>query len=148
MGLSAISLFGMHLCMNFLCLNEKIMQHAVKESSLIKQSLFAYFSAFIRHRNENKGINLRCQLPIPDLGGSNSSNNDIQADNSTGEQQLAFNNRDRECVICMDNPRDCVLHPCHHLCTCINCGRLLLKRSDFCPICRRTITNAFRVYHS
>lgn len=54
---------------------------------------------------------------------------------------------EKECVVCMDNERNCVLHPCHHLCTCINCGRLLFKRQDACPICRRAITNVFRVYH-
>ncbi|RWS19340.1 Ring finger 157-like protein, partial [Leptotrombidium deliense] len=79
-------------------------------------------AAFLRQLSDKKGIQRRLNVPVPDLGS--------------------------ECVVCMDSHRDCVLHPCHHLCTCINCGRLLLKRQDACPICRRSITNAFRVYHS
>ncbi len=102
----------------------------------------------MRQLYENKGVYHRALLPVPDLGGANNSNPDIQANAETNaDTQLPFN-RDKECVICMDSPRDCVLHPCHHLCVCIQCGRLLLKRTDSCPICRRTITNAFRVYHS
>ncbi|KAK8762170.1 hypothetical protein V5799_026561 [Amblyomma americanum] len=56
--------------------------------------------------------------------------------------------RDKDCVVCMDEERNCVLHPCHHLCTCAACGRMLLKRQDACPICRRHITSIFRVFHS
>lgn len=55
---------------------------------------------------------------------------------------------DKDCVVCMDEERNCVLHPCHHLCTCAACGRMLLKRQDACPICRRHITSIFRVFHS
>ncbi|KAH9383956.1 hypothetical protein HPB48_025904 [Haemaphysalis longicornis] len=55
---------------------------------------------------------------------------------------------DKDCVVCMDEERNCVLHPCHHLCACAACGRMLLKRQDACPICRRHITSIFRVFHS
>lgn len=56
--------------------------------------------------------------------------------------------RERDCVVCMDEERNCVLHPCHHLCTCSQCGRMLLKRQDACPVCRRHISSIFRVFHS
>uniref|UniRef100_A0A2R5L6S7 Putative 3-hydroxyacyl-coa dehydrogenase n=2 Tax=Ornithodoros turicata TaxID=34597 RepID=A0A2R5L6S7_9ACAR len=56
--------------------------------------------------------------------------------------------RERDCVVCMDEERNCVLHPCHHLCTCAQCGRMLLKRQDACPVCRRHIASIFRVFHS
>lgn len=95
--------------------------------------------------HENKNVNQK--LPIPDLGNLNNSNNEFQLEAANDNQQQQINS-EKECVICMDSLRDCVLHPCHHLCVCINCGKLLLKRSDSCPICRRNITNAFRVYHS
>ena len=118
--------------------------------------------AFIRQLYENKGINHRFPQTVPDLGAVTSNKPEPEGD-LTADHSLM---RDKECVICMDHQRgitcwhqtnaslshslttDCVLHPCHHLCVCIQCGRLLLKRSDSCPICRRTINNAFRVYHS
>ncbi len=53
-----------------------------------------------------------------------------------------------ECVVCMDRVRSCVLAPCHHLCSCAECGDMLVKRKDGCPICRRTITNTVKFFRS
>ncbi|XP_038075349.1 3-hydroxybutyryl-CoA dehydrogenase-like [Patiria miniata] len=55
---------------------------------------------------------------------------------------------DRDCAICMDRPRDCLLCPCHHLVTCHDCAKSLMNRRDFCPICRKEITETIRVYTS
>ncbi|KAI2805750.1 hypothetical protein RDWZM_008922 [Blomia tropicalis] len=115
--------------------------------------------ACIKQIMEGKSMSNRFSQNIPNLGGvltiggQNSLNlsQTISADNEdmsvNGDRQSLII-RNNECVICMDNQRDCVLHPCHHLCVCIKCGRLLLKRTDSCPICRRPISNAFRIYHS
>ncbi|XP_043191083.1 5-formyl-3-hydroxy-2-methylpyridine 4-carboxylate 5-dehydrogenase-like [Amphibalanus amphitrite] len=53
-----------------------------------------------------------------------------------------------DCAVCMDAPRDCVMAPCHHLCTCCRCARLLRGRRDACPICRQPIQDFIRVYMS
>lgn len=53
-----------------------------------------------------------------------------------------------DCAVCMDAPRDCVMAPCHHLCTCCRCARLLRGRKDACPICRQPIQDFIRVYMS
>lgn len=45
----------------------------------------------------------------------------------------------RECVVCMDAPASAVLAPCGHRVTCLPHARLLLSRSDPCPICRASI---------
>ncbi|XP_006813149.1 putative 3-hydroxybutyryl-CoA dehydrogenase [Saccoglossus kowalevskii] len=55
---------------------------------------------------------------------------------------------DRDCAICMDRQRDCLLCPCHHMITCMECAKSLLNRKDFCPICRKDITEIIRVFHS
>ncbi|XP_053203106.1 3-hydroxybutyryl-CoA dehydrogenase-like [Panonychus citri] len=100
-------------------------------------------NAFIRQMAEKKGIGRRLTLPVPDL-----QTGSIDVDSLKETTNEAMNARkEKECVVCMDTDRDCVLHPCHHLCTCVNCGKLLLKRQDACPICRRPITNVFRVFH-
>ena len=54
----------------------------------------------------------------------------------------------QDCAICMDRPRDCLLCPCHHLVTCHDCAKSLMNRRDFCPICRKEITETIRVYTS
>ncbi|XP_078001048.1 putative 3-hydroxybutyryl-CoA dehydrogenase [Glandiceps talaboti] len=63
------------------------------------------------------------------------------------DDELATLN-DRDCAICMDRQRDCLLCPCHHLITCMECAKSLLNRKDFCPICRKDITEIVRVFHS
>ncbi|XP_014674425.1 PREDICTED: probable 3-hydroxybutyryl-CoA dehydrogenase [Priapulus caudatus] len=60
----------------------------------------------------------------------------------------SYGGEDHDCAICMDNPRNCVLRPCHHMCTCNDCGQLLLNRRDGCPICRKEIAEVIRVFHS
>lgn len=56
--------------------------------------------------------------------------------------------REKDCVVCMDEERNCVLHPCHHLCLCATCGKMLLKRQDACPICRKKISSIFRIFYA
>ncbi|KAG1665259.1 putative 3-hydroxybutyryl-CoA dehydrogenase [Nymphon striatum] len=55
---------------------------------------------------------------------------------------------DKDCSICMDRVRNCVLHPCHHLCTCYDCGDMLLHRLDACPICRKDILDVIKVFYA
>ena len=55
---------------------------------------------------------------------------------------------EQECIICMDQERDCLLCPCHHLATCQACGDLLLQRKDSCPICRKNIDTIIKVFRS
>ena len=54
----------------------------------------------------------------------------------------------KDCAICMDRQRDCLLCPCHHLVTCNDCAQSLISRRDGCPICRKDITEIIHVYHS
>ncbi|XP_059178137.1 3-hydroxybutyryl-CoA dehydrogenase-like isoform X2 [Physella acuta] len=55
---------------------------------------------------------------------------------------------ERDCAICMDRLRDCLLSPCHHMVTCHQCGKMLQDRHDACPICRMEIKEVVRVYHT
>ncbi|EDV21627.1 uncharacterized protein TRIADDRAFT_59820 [Trichoplax adhaerens] len=56
--------------------------------------------------------------------------------------------KEKECAICMDKPRNCVFRPCNHMCSCIDCAKIVKKRSDGCPICRKRITEVLRVFQS
>lgn len=64
------------------------------------------------------------------------------------DDDAPYNENDRDCAICMDHARDCVLSPCHHMVTCNGCAKLLLNRRDGCPICRKDILEIIKVYHS
>lgn len=48
------------------------------------------------------------------------------------------------CVICLTDPRNTAVLPCHHMCVCEDCARQLqvgaATRNDHCPICRGNIT--------
>ncbi|XP_054840138.1 mitochondrial ubiquitin ligase activator of nfkb 1-A-like [Eublepharis macularius] len=48
------------------------------------------------------------------------------------------------CVICLTNPRQCVLLPCGHVCCCFRCFQALPSRT--CPICRSPIDRVVPLY--
>ena len=51
-----------------------------------------------------------------------------------------------ECIICLSEPKDTAILPCHHLCVCHGCAQLLLKHgSPECPICRQRSVNYVRI---
>lgn len=49
------------------------------------------------------------------------------------------------CVICLENLKNIMLTPCHHLVFCIECARTD-QLDDNCPICRKKYTSACVVY--
>lgn len=97
---------------------------------------------FIKFIQENKGNLQKLKRSIPNLTDKQILSKAIDLDAEV------FSSREKDCVVCMDEERNCVLLPCHHMCTCTTCGRLLLKRQDSCPICRKHISSIFRVFHS
>ena len=53
------------------------------------------------------------------------------------------------CVICMENDRNILFEPCHHLCCCSSCIGQMIDRSNFnCPICRVSIEQTVEIYFS
>ena len=46
------------------------------------------------------------------------------------------------CAICMEQPFDCALQPCGHICLCMGCG----AKIDKCPTCRTNITGRLKVF--
>jgi len=55
---------------------------------------------------------------------------------SPGEEDIG------ECKICFENPVDCVLLECGHLCCCRRCGGEMIT----CPMCRQPITRVLPVF--
>nr|XP_046265187.1 mitochondrial ubiquitin ligase activator of nfkb 1-A [Scatophagus argus] len=49
------------------------------------------------------------------------------------------------CVICLSQPRNCILLDCGHVCCCYTCYQALPHRR--CPICRQDISRVMPLYH-
>jgi hypothetical protein len=49
---------------------------------------------------------------------------------------------DKECCICLENPKNMIFLPCGHVCTCQDCAPGL----ENCPICRGPITGKVKAY--
>ena len=50
--------------------------------------------------------------------------------------------RQRDCVVCLEQPRTVVFLPCAHLCVCLACSAQLSS----CPICRTHAQKTIRVF--
>ncbi|XP_068424805.1 mitochondrial ubiquitin ligase activator of nfkb 1-A [Clinocottus analis] len=50
------------------------------------------------------------------------------------------------CVICLSQPRDCILLDCGHVCCCHSCFQAFPHRR--CPICRQSIVRVLPLFHA
>lgn len=57
----------------------------------------------------------------------------------------AEENVENPCVICLSQPRNCILLDCGHVCCCHSCYQALPHRR--CPICRQNISRVLPLYH-
>lgn len=64
--------------------------------------------------------------------------NDAHQDGANGQPNNV-------CVICLSQPRNCVLLDCAHVCCCYTCYQALPQR--VCPICRGNINRVLPLYH-
>ncbi|XP_002131654.2 baculoviral IAP repeat-containing protein 8 [Ciona intestinalis] len=58
------------------------------------------------------------------------------------KNQLQNLKDEMRCKICLDNPMDCILLECGHVCTCLECSQGIRT----CPICRQKITKIMKIY--
>ena len=69
-----------------------------------------------------------------------SSSSGTAQDGEEGELEPLEN----ACVVCLSNPRSCVLLDCGHVCCCFSCYQALPQPT--CPICRQTIRRVVPLY--
>ena len=65
------------------------------------------------------------------------------------EQQNKKDEIQSECVVCQDSVKSVVLLPCRHLCLCMGCLEVFMRRMRYqriCPLCRERIENYMEVY--
>lgn len=64
--------------------------------------------------------------------------------NST-ESDMDENDQGKECVICLSEPRDTIVHPCRHMCMCSGCAKVLRFQTNRCPICRQPVERLLEI---
>ena len=74
-------------------------------------------------------------------------NNDEKRDENDDTDKVEFNEDDM-CVICWEKSRDAsIIHnDTAHIVCCIDCAKLLKRRGDSCPICRKSIDHVVKNY--
>jgi serine/threonine protein kinase len=68
------------------------------------------------------------------------------SDQTTGNRARAEAPRQvRQCMICLENPRNAKLRPCDHAVTCYECSLQLMERGrQVCPVCRAVFSEVRR----
>ncbi|XP_074544774.1 mitochondrial ubiquitin ligase activator of nfkb 1-A [Halichoeres trimaculatus] len=64
----------------------------------------------------------------------------------TGTGQDEEEHTGNTCVICLTQPRNCILLNCGHVCCCYSCYQMLPHRK--CPMCRQRISRVVPLYHA
>ena len=78
----------------------------------------------------------------------NSASYKTKADNMLNTS-FGSNSGPSECTLCFENPIDCVLYTCGHMCMCYDCALHQWKRGGgFCPLCRNDIRDVIRTFRS
>ncbi|XP_002124214.2 mitochondrial ubiquitin ligase activator of NFKB 1-like [Ciona intestinalis] len=52
---------------------------------------------------------------------------------------------DNTCVVCLTNPRECILLDCGHICVCIDCLEALPSPKQ-CPVCRSDVARSLPIF--
>ena len=93
---------------------------------------------------------LAAPSPVPHTSSAPSSaddSNDIEILMTTGNQRAGnsvISDLEGKCVVCLEHDPVMVLLPCGHLCLCEGCAPVI----DRCPLCRRDVQEAKRIYRS
>jgi len=87
-----------------------------------------------------------------ELGFTEREHNEVLAElgltpNQFDEMKSSEMRRDKDCVICLENPKTHVIFDCMHLCLCDECVEPYAeKRQKKCPICTKKITRVARIF--
>ncbi|XP_047159883.1 probable E3 ubiquitin-protein ligase LOG2 [Vigna umbellata] len=64
---------------------------------------------------------------------------------NSAEADLDESDQGKECVICLSEPRDTIVHPCRHMCMCSGCAKVLRFQTNRCPICRQPVERLLEI---
>ncbi|KAF6162845.1 hypothetical protein GIB67_029114 [Kingdonia uniflora] len=65
----------------------------------------------------------------------------------SNSDETGFNDEEpeKDCVICMSEPKDTAVLPCRHMCMCSECAKELRLQTNKCPICRQPIEELIEI---
>ncbi|XP_072044226.1 mitochondrial ubiquitin ligase activator of NFKB 1-like [Amphiura filiformis] len=105
-------------------------------------SLYVWFKYQWRMKaNKRKAFNRRVQTIE-----EHASDDENEVSSSSSEKESSEDDDTNVCVVCMSEPRDCVLVDCGHVCVCRDCAQELNPYQ--CPICRNRILQVMPIYHA
>ncbi|RUS84286.1 hypothetical protein EGW08_007930 [Elysia chlorotica] len=53
-----------------------------------------------------------------------------------------------DCKVCWEQPVNCVLYTCGHMCLCFDCAVKIRSQNGLCPICRQAIVDVIKTYRA
>ncbi len=59
------------------------------------------------------------------------------------QESIINNEKENECVVCMDLKRTYICLPCSHLCLCKNCAK---EMKNVCPLCQAKCERIIKVF--
>ncbi|TVU20558.1 hypothetical protein EJB05_36772 [Eragrostis curvula] len=80
------------------------------------------------------------------LGSSYDSVSHDDDDDDGAAERGADGGGDEGCVVCRDARKDCFFLPCGHSATCYACGARIVEEHGSCPLCRRKLKKAKRIF--
>ncbi|TMW63547.1 hypothetical protein Poli38472_002488 [Pythium oligandrum] len=84
---------------------------------------------------------------LADPGAEKSNEDSVPITHSIDEDaEITVLSQQRECVICLDAPRNSICVPCGHLSACYACLHRQVVTKKICPICRTPAQTVVRVY--
>ena len=91
--------------------------------------------------------------PLPQRGSSTLSStaahDQVAAVASKDLTSAADAEQESECCVCWEQPKNCALYKCGHVCMCYSCAVGIKKSKDpLCPVCRREISDVIKIFKS
>lgn len=85
----------------------------------------------VRHQNiyEANLINLPLDIPVEEPQNIPQELQNVRVQDHQNEDE------NKNCCVCLSNPKDTLLLPCKHLCACFGCSEHIIE----CPLCRKPI---------
>lgn len=63
--------------------------------------------------------------------------------------QESMDNASNECCVCLEEPPNCVIYTCGHMCMCYNCAMDIKENQGAeCPMCRQPIKDIIKIFRS
>ncbi|KAG9132583.1 hypothetical protein Leryth_022173 [Lithospermum erythrorhizon] len=113
------------------------------DGQIVKAPSHAQITLAILEKNKESQFQVKVIKQILWVDGVRYELREIYGISNSAEE--AITNQDKECVICMTDPKNTTVLPCRHMCLCSACAKELRLQSNKCPICRQPIQELLEI---